>query len=279
MLGDSGSAASALMAVMAGRASTSASRVLVGTRKLPVHTSGAARYVGYVPPEPACPDSVTPRSHLALVAACRRLGGREAERTVSDLLEWCLLAEKAGLPWRELQEDDRSALAIASALLDNPQVLLIDGGIPSFLLERLSDLKGLGRALVIRSRGVEGIPPAVDRVAVCDGDGLAAVVRRADLEGPCRRMSTIRVGFYPSLPRDVMEQLPGAAGLRSEDGCYVFSHRETSSALVHLSGIARANARAIVSLRVLPPETGFLARQLAPDPDSEQTLFDRKDRP
>jgi len=274
MLGDTSSAASRLMAVMAGRATTAGSRVLVGSRKLPVHTSEAARYVGYVQPDPCCPDHVTPRAHLSLVAACRGMGRRTAARTISDLLQWCLLGERADTPWRELDRDHRSALAIASALMGNPQVLLADRPVPPFLLGRLSDLKELRRALVIRACGVDGIPPAVDRVAVCDGAGVAAVVRRTDLEGLCRRMSTIRVGFYPSLPRKVMEQLPGAAGIRSHAEGYSFSHPDTSAALVHLSGMARANARTIASLRVLPPETGFLARNLAPGPESDRTLFD-----
>ena len=273
LLGGEDSAASLLTAVMAGRASTSESRVLVGTKKLPVHTREASRYLGYVPEDPGCPPEVTPRAHLSLVAASMGMGGKRADKAISELLDWCLLFEDKDTPWAALDPERKGSLALASALLDNPQVIVIAREIPASLLDRLQDLKSLGKAILMRSGSVSGIPPAADRIGICDGDGVAAVVRRSDLEAVCRRMGTIEVGFYPALPRETMEQLPGVSHLRSTGSGYVFGHRDTSSALVHLAGLARANARSIAGLRVLPPEPSALARQLGPATEDQRTLF------
>lgn len=277
VLGDRKSAASGLLSVMAGRSSTPSSRVLVGSRKLPVHTSEAAGYLGYVPSDTGCPDEVTPRAHLSLVASAIGLGGRKASRTISELLEWCLPRGRADSQWVELDEEERTATSLAAALLDNPQVLVADRVMPPGLLERLVELKALGKALVLRAVAADGIPPAADRIALCDAEGIATVVRRSDLEAVCRRMGTVEVGFYPSLPRSTMEELPGARDLQARGAGWVFGHADTASALVHLSGLARANARAIVSLRIYPPTPVALARRLVPVEDGESTLFGEGD--
>lgn len=273
VMGSRDSAASDLLSVMAGRSSTPSSRVLVGSRKMPVHTSEAAGCLGYVPRDPGCPEEVTPRDHLSLVAASMGMGRRKARRAITELLDWCLPEGRADTPWTDLCGDERTAASLAAALLDNPQVLVANRVIPPGLLDRLVELKALGKALVIRSLGADGIPAAADRVAVCDEDGIAAVVRRSDMEAVCRRMGTVEVGFCPTLPRATMEELPGARDLRARGATWVFSHADTSGALVHLSGLARANARAIVSLTVSPPSPQALARRLAPAGGRESTLF------
>ncbi|MBD3369972.1 hypothetical protein GF402_06390 [Candidatus Fermentibacteria bacterium] len=273
LLGDSGSSADTAMSILSGRGGGTGISARVGKSHVDPASRQARTILGYVSPKADFPPGVTPRSHLRLVSAAQGLNRKRLREVTEELLGWCSLAPSADLPARNLDSRGRFSLSLASALVANPEVLLMEGPVPHGMLSRLEDLRSSGRAIILRALEIGQIPPSAGRVALCDADGIAAIVRRTDLEVACRNHLRVEVRFYPSLPRQVLEEMPGITGLVSTEEGFSFRHQSASVALTHLVSISRANARSIVGLSIHPPPTDVLLSYFT-DLEQQGELFD-----
>ncbi|PNU19207.1 ABC transporter ATP-binding protein [Geothermobacter hydrogeniphilus] len=106
----------------------------------PAGMAGARQRVGYLPENPAFPDTLTGREFLALVAhsfgLARQQGLMAAER-VLDMLD---LTTAAGRPIRSYSKGMVQRLGLAQTLLHDPDLYILD--------EPMSGLDPIGRALV-----------------------------------------------------------------------------------------------------------------------------------
>lgn len=263
LLGLRDSSADLALRILSGRESRPGVTARVGRSSVDPASRQARTILGCVSIRTSFPPGLTPGEHLRLVAAAQGLKRKKAREIAEELLGWCSLSRYADRPARDLSPDQRFALSLASALVCNPEVLLIEGPVPQGMLSRLDDLRSSGMAIILRAHRISQIPPSAGRVALCDREGIAAIVRRTDLEAACRNHLRIEVRFYPSLPRHILENLPGMEGLVSTEEGFSFRHRSASVALTSLVNISRANARSIVGLSIHPPPTEVLVGYFA----------------
>jgi ABC-2 type transport system ATP-binding protein len=135
--------------------------------------------IGYVPEEPMLYDGITAEQYMQFVGRARGLGHQVRQVAVDTLLQVVGLDERRGRDVGALSPGERRRLALASALVHEPDVLLLDDplrGLDGYArleqLEVLRELRRLGSTMVVAGTRPE------DLLEVCDA---LAVMRRGSL--------------------------------------------------------------------------------------------------
>jgi ABC-2 type transport system ATP-binding protein len=160
-----------------------------------IHRPRAVRdRIGYVPEEPMLYDGLSAEQYLQFVGHARGLGKQVRQVAVDTLLQVVGLEERR---WREVSAfspGERRRLALASALVHEPDVLLLDDplrGLDGFArleqIEVLRELHRLGSTMLVAATRPEDVLEICDTFSVLrdgslvwSGDATAA----AALTGP-----------------------------------------------------------------------------------------------
>jgi ABC-2 type transport system ATP-binding protein len=149
--------------------------------------------VGYLPEEPMLYDGLTAEQYLQFVGRARGLGKQVRQVAVDTLLQVVGLDERR---WRDVSSfspGERRRLALASALVHEPDVLLLDDplrGLDGFArleqIEVLRELHRLGSTMVMAATRPEDALEVCDSVSVLrdgtlvwSGDASAAAALAA----------------------------------------------------------------------------------------------------
>ncbi|MGD0263823.1 MAG: ATP-binding cassette domain-containing protein [Candidatus Methylomirabilota bacterium] len=131
------------------------------------------RRVGVVPQEENLDPDLTPWENLLVFARYFDIPRAEARRRAADLLEFVGLAGRAESPLGELSGGMKRRLLIARALLNQPQLLILDepttGLDPQarhLVWQRLRTLKAQGVTQVLTTHYMEEAAQLCDRVAL-----------------------------------------------------------------------------------------------------------------
>jgi ABC-2 type transport system ATP-binding protein len=129
--------------------------------------------IGYVPEEPLLYDGITAEQYLQFVGRARGLGKQVRQVAVDTLLQVVGLDDRA---WRDISAfspGERRRLALAGALVHEPDVLLLDDplrGLDGFArleeIEVLRELHRLGSTMVIAATRPEDALEVCDTIAV-----------------------------------------------------------------------------------------------------------------
>ncbi len=272
LLGDRRSVAPDLVGVIGGVDSPASGRVLVGREMVPVGSRRGRELTAYVPLGGGRQggSDMTVSGYLSLGAAAAGLGRRESREVTAQMLEWCSLRGIADERLGDLGSDDLYRVRFAASCMALPRVMVLEGPVPFDVHPLVSDLCESGCTVVVSAPGVEYIPSSTERVALCTGEGIETVVGYRELVQATAGLVRVRVGFFPSLSRSVLDRLPGATNLLAEEGGFSFHHRSIAAAVTDLVNIARANSRSLVRLEVLPPSPPELAEQFRRSAEPEE---------
>jgi ABC-2 type transport system ATP-binding protein len=154
-----------------------------------VHRARAVRdRIGYVPEEPMLYDGLSAEQYLQFVGRARGLGKQVRQVAVDTLLQVVGLEERR---WRDISAfspGERRRLALASALVHEPDVLLLDDplrGLDGFArleqIEVLRELHRLGSTMLVAATRPEDLLEVCDTLAILrdgslvwSGDAAAA---------------------------------------------------------------------------------------------------------
>ena len=188
LLGPNGAGKSTLVKALAGLVPVRAGRVSLGGRDLsdtPAHAR-IGQGLAYVPQTENIFGRMSVLENLELAGF--RLGRRLATR-----LDWCFdffpdLAERRRLAAGRLSGGQRQMLAVARALLVEPEVLMLDEpsaglspGMVSLVFERLGRIRAEGPAILLVEQNVQAALALADRAMVL-------VEGRSALEAPAREL-------------------------------------------------------------------------------------------
>ena len=130
---------------------------------------GVRDRIGYVPEEPMLYDDLTAEQYLQFVGRARGLGKQVRQVAVDTLLQVVGLEERRWRDVRAFSPGERRRLALASALVHEPDVLLLDDplrGLDGFArleqIEVLRELHRLGSTVIVTATRPE------DLLEVCD---------------------------------------------------------------------------------------------------------------
>ena len=272
LLCDDAAFPSRLAGMLAGAEKPWGGRITAGRRGIPVTDRAARKLIGFVKPPPAGPGDMTPSGVLTLAASAARVMPARTSRAVREMIDWCGLGSSAGTRLDGLDPGSAFATAFASALMHNPSVLIVEPLVPEAFFPHLEAIKNAGKAIVLTGRGLDGIPPCTDRVALCTPTDIARTIVRTELVEMTAGACEIRVSFCPAIPRRLIEEMPGMEILRGTDSGFSLRHRTPLSAVSWLLSLARANSRTIVDLEIRPPCVADLIAMT--EPGSVLTLFD-----
>src|SRR2546422_1718811 len=208
------------------------------------------RRIGYVPEDAPLYDWMRVREFLTFMARLKGLPGRAVPTAVSSVIERLALGSVVRLPIGKLSRGFRQRAAIAQALLNDPDVLVLDeptnGLDPRQIIEMRELIRGLAgtHTLLITSHILGEIQKVVDRVAILlDGRLLATHSLRR--QGPGVRVR-LRVRGIEGQVRACLKRVSGVQGVtvqRPKPPAYVLdlatpSPREALAAAVVGNGFA-----------------------------------------
>jgi ABC-2 type transport system ATP-binding protein len=151
------------------------------------HLQAPGRTVGAVLEATSFHPGRSARNHLRVFCAAAGLPDKRAD----EVLEVVGLAEAARYPVRGFSLGMRQRLGLATALLGNPRVLLLDEPANGLDPEGIVWLRGLlrhfadvdGRTVLVSSHVLSEVEQTVDRVVIIARGRLIYEGRLADLEG------------------------------------------------------------------------------------------------
>jgi ABC-2 type transport system ATP-binding protein len=184
LLGPNGSGKSTLINLLAGLRTPQG-----GTIRYP---GAAAPSIAWVPQEYAFYPELTCRENLQFFAGMLDLSSAEAAQRVDKAIETCMLQEFAQRRARQCSGGVRRRLNLGIALLQQPEVLLLDeptvGVDPqsrAFLLDRVRDMVTGGTAVLYATHYMEEVSAVCSHILLLDhGQVLASGDLATLLRGP-----------------------------------------------------------------------------------------------
>ncbi|MDB5945065.1 MAG: transporter [Ramlibacter sp.] len=183
LLGPNGSGKSTLINLLVGLARPEGGRIR--------HSAGAST-VAWVPQEYAFYPDLTCLENLRFFAGMLDIASSEVNRRVQEAIETCMLQEFAQRRARHCSGGVRRRLNLGIALLQHPQVLLMDeptvGVDPqsrAFLLDRVRDMVQAGTAVLYATHYMEEVSAVCSQILLLDrGRVLASGDLSTLLRGP-----------------------------------------------------------------------------------------------
>ncbi len=124
IFGPNGAGKSTLIRILSSLSRPSSGKVFIGGLDLATHADGIRRYLGVVSHAPLLYDSLTAEENLRFFAQLYAM--REPLARITEMLERVGLASRRGDLVRTFSRGMVQRLAIARALLHDPQLLLLD---------------------------------------------------------------------------------------------------------------------------------------------------------
>jgi len=187
-VGLNGAGKTTTIRVAAGLNRPSAGHVSVAGYDIVLDKVNASRHLGLVPEFPNFDPGVTALSLLRRFAGYRGLSGPSEKNRCSDLLRLVGLGEAGRVRFRAFSQGMKKRLALAVALLGEPEVLLLDEVLNGLdpqgiaLVRRLMmEWREDGRAILLSSHLLNETQQVADRVAIVHEGRLVKVLSRSEL--------------------------------------------------------------------------------------------------
>ena len=186
LLGPNGSGKTTLLRMLAGYLSPSAGRLVVAGYDTVRQPMEARRRVGYVPEALPLYAHMRVREFLAFMARLRGLTPEAVAAAVAEVSARVQLREVLTAPIRTLSRGYRQRVAIAHALVHDPEVLILDeptnGLDPRQIIETRHLMRALAgsRTIIMSSHILGEVEKTVDRVAILLRGELLCVRALAD---------------------------------------------------------------------------------------------------
>ena len=240
ILGPNGAGKTTLIEMVEGlREADSGSITVLGEAPWPRNV-GLLRRLGVQTQSSAFFTRLTALEHLCTVAELYGLGPQTADRSLAQ----AGLTEKAGTRVDRLSGGQRQRLAIATALVHQPELIFLDEPTAALdpevrrtLWEMLRALRSEGRTIIHTTHHLDEAEALCDRVAIMSAGRIVA------LDTPGNLIRALKAPTRLSVPADRMtvrqaEAIDGVRAARSEAGEIVIETHEPGSVLVAVGEIA-----------------------------------------
>ncbi|MBN1195199.1 MAG: ABC transporter ATP-binding protein [Methanomicrobiaceae archaeon] len=137
------------------------------------------QWLGVVPQETNLDPEFTCRENLLVYSRYFGIAKREAERRIEELLAFVQLTEKRDVRIEQLSGGMKRRLLLARALVNNPQLLILDeptiGLDPQarhLIWEKLRELQSEGNTIVLTTHYLEEAERLCDNLLIMDGGSI-----------------------------------------------------------------------------------------------------------
>jgi ABC-2 type transport system ATP-binding protein len=225
LLGPNGAGKTTTVRMLAGLVAPTAGRARLNGLELATDTEAVRALTGILTEAPGLHDRLTARQNLAYYARLYGLRGRTARDAVTRHLDLVGMREHADRRVAGFSKGMRQKVAVARALLHEPQVIYLDeptsGLDPSAarqVREIVGALRDAGRSIVICTHNLDEAERLCDRIGIMRGT-LLSVGTPATLRRLGRRATTRIELVGPRGPESFLEtvaRLPFVGSARGE---------------------------------------------------------------
>ena len=175
------------------------------------------RRVGFLPENPYFYDYLTGRELLSFYARFFRLGLADRRRRIDELLERTGVAGAADRPLRKYSKGMLQRLALAQALLGDPELVILDEPMSGLdpigrrdVRDLILDLRRRGTTVFFSSHILQDAELLCDRVGILVQGRLRSAGRLRDLVGDRVRCWEVALaGADEAMPGDVLSRRQG----------------------------------------------------------------------
>jgi len=226
MLGPNGAGKTTTIRMITGFLPPTSGRVTVDGKDLFEAPREARRQVGYLPENVALYTEMRVREYLDYRARLEGLSRSETRQAIPVALERCLLTDVRDQIIGTLSKGYRQRVGLATAILHNPRVLVLDeptvGLDPRQIISIRELIRELGRqhTLLLSTHILPEVELLCDRVVIIDRGRIVAEGTPESLRESSTGHPSVRVAFKeaPAGAGDVLGQLPGVVGVAAFDG-------------------------------------------------------------
>jgi ABC-2 type transport system ATP-binding protein len=215
LLGPNGAGKTTTMRVMTGYLRATAGRVLVDGVDMAIDPVGARQHIGYMPESAAVPREMTVIAFLRYCARLRRVARGARQKSVAAALRQAGLGGMADAPIGTLSKGYRQRVALAQALVHDPDVLVLDeptaGLDPRQVAETRDLIAKLGRtrSVLLSSHLLSEVANLCRRVVVLDKGKVLAVSDVATLTAASGTRLELRVSGDPARVVQIVTAMAG----------------------------------------------------------------------
>jgi ABC-2 type transport system ATP-binding protein len=175
--------------------------------------------------------------------------------SVDEAIRIVQLDEKRRAAVKKLSGGQRQRLALATALVGDPELLFLDEPTTGLdpqarraLWDVIETLRGRGRTVLLTTHYMEEAERLCDRVVIVDHGKVVAEGTPAELISRLGGAQLIELSSLPALEPDAWSGVPGLVGVRQNNGAAVLSVRELHLALPAVLAAAQARGSALARL-------------------------------
>jgi ABC-2 type transport system ATP-binding protein len=181
LLGPNGAGKSTTIKIIAGILSAASGAVSVAGLELPQKAIEVKRHIGYVPEAAGLYESLTGQEFLELIGRLHDIEEQSLQNRIRGLLETFDLVSDRVSRLESYSKGMRQKILLASALLHNPQVVLLDEPLTGLdvnsamlVKDLLAALAGEGKAILYSSHVLDVVERVCNRVIIIHQGRLIA---------------------------------------------------------------------------------------------------------
>ncbi|HEY6127269.1 MAG TPA: ABC transporter ATP-binding protein [Candidatus Acidoferrum sp.] len=213
------------------------------------------REIGAALQSTALPDKLRVMESLRLFA-----GFYKRRRNPEDLLKRFGLEEKRNAFYGQLSGGQKQRLALAIALVNDPQVVFLDeptaGLDPQVrreIYDVIEELRHGNKTIVLTTHYIEEAERLCDRVAIVDHGKVIVQGTPRELKQASADKTRIEVRLAREESEETLKSLEGVSDCRSLNGLYVLHCRRPPQAIVSLVKHLEAQNNELVGLEIATP--------------------------
>jgi ABC-2 type transport system ATP-binding protein len=184
----------------------------------------------------------------------------ERRANTDELLRRFQLDEKRNAFYSQLSGGQKQRLALAMALVNDPQVVFLDeptaGLDPQVrreIYDIIEEMKSTKKTVLLTTHYIEEAERLCDRVAIVDAGRVIAHGTPRELKQGSAGTTRIEVRLARSVPDGRLAKLDGVADCREFDGSYVLHSRRAPLTIVALVKELEADNNELQSLEMFSP--------------------------
>jgi ABC-2 type transport system ATP-binding protein len=257
LLGPNGAGKTTTVEILEGLRESDSGRVSVCGLDPRTNANELKHEIGAALQSTSLPDKIRVMEALWLFASFYRANRR---RNPEELLRRFGLEEKRNAFYNQLSGGQKQRLALAMALVNDPQVLFfdeptsgLDPQVRREIYDIVEELRREKKTIVLTTHYIEEAERLCDRVAIVDHGKVIALGTPRELKQHSGNNTRIEVKLARPVANGALQQLDGVADAREVDGTYVLHTQRPPQAIVSLVKHLEIENNELVSLEIATP--------------------------
>jgi len=256
-LGPNGAGKSTTMKIATGFLPPSSGTISVAEFDVIENSLEVRKAVGYLPEHNPLYLDMYVKEYLAWVGGLYGMAGKTLTKAVSDNIDRTGLGREQQKKIGELSKGYRQRVGLASALLHNPKVLILDEPTTGLDPNQIQEIRqvireaGRERTVVFSSHIMQEVQALCDRVVIINLGKIVADGKLSELQSQSKGSQEIAIEFAQAIDENLIKNLSSVAKVRHlAGGRYDVLAKPKMDCRAQLFEMASANGLSLLTLSV-----------------------------